>query len=258
MFMRAPCVGVDGAGEFVFVFDLDLHTLEKKSIDSGMHNYPVEALSDDSESVLPPQPPLLASASEAPPISPSWARLPPTHPNRLSKNTSTTHIRTRRSRAALLLSGTPALTRRASSSAMSSGGGVSSRASSVDVLGAGVAGKRKDKDKDKKKRRAMSVTTPSTGNMVDGFGDKPRLIVHKTYEGHEGGHDVGGWVDLRNANDDDDEEDELDEDGVRVRRGGKRSSGGARRASLDEGEVVVVTTKRVKREVWMWMENCGP
>ncbi|KAF9544967.1 hypothetical protein CPC08DRAFT_730176 [Agrocybe pediades] len=100
------------------------------------------------------------------------------------------------------------------------------------------------------------MSTPFSGfsitgkrSTTDGFGDKPRLIVHKTYEGHEGGHDVGGWVDLWNADDDDDEENELDEDGVRLRRGGKRSSGGARRASLDEGEVVVVTTKRVKREV---------
>ncbi|KAF4616983.1 hypothetical protein D9613_008296 [Agrocybe pediades] len=119
---------------------------------------------------------------------------------------------------------------------------------STPFSGFSITGKSKNKDKDKK-RRAMSVTTPSTGSTTDRFGDKPRLIVHKTYEGHEGGHDVGGWVDLRNADDDDDEEDELDEDGVRVKRGRKRSSGGARRASLDEGEVVVVTTKRVKREV---------
>ncbi|KAF9536764.1 hypothetical protein CPC08DRAFT_771452 [Agrocybe pediades] len=158
---------------------------------------------------------------------------------------------------------------------MSSGGGVSSLASSVDVLGVWwwwwawwsdareddvdpmanadegerpVTGKSKNKNKDKKKRRAMSVTTPSTGNMADGFGDKPRLIVHKMYEGHDGGHNFGGWVDLRNADDEEEEEDELDEDGVRLRRGGKRSSGGAR-ASLDEGEVVVVMTERVKREV---------
>ncbi|KAF9544966.1 hypothetical protein CPC08DRAFT_769951 [Agrocybe pediades] len=93
-----------------------------------MHNHPIEVLSDDSEFVLPPQPqppPLAASSSSLP-----QREAPPTSPI----------VGTPRPRAALLLSGTRSLTRRVSSSATSSGGGVSSRASSVDVLGAGVGG----------------------------------------------------------------------------------------------------------------------
>ncbi|KAF9543750.1 hypothetical protein CPC08DRAFT_770179 [Agrocybe pediades] len=299
----------------VFVFDLDLHSiLETQSIDSGMHNHPVEAVSDDSESVLPPQlqpPPLAASSSslplpqgEAPPTSPIVGTPPTTEssdspieayicdPDQdMSLSRSPSPIRYAwPDSAGLFLSDTdldmdledeiayapgpsaydkddahpmanadeedetyktPGITLSKVETTITSTVTVTrppSSSVSTPFSGFSITGKSKNKDKDKK-RRAMSVTTPSTGSTTDGFGDKPRLIVRKTYEGHEGGHDVGGWVDLRNADDDDDDVDELDEDGVRVKRGRKRSSGGARRASLDEGEVVVVTTKRVKREV---------
>ena len=87
-----------------------------------------------------------------------------------------------------------------------------------------------------KKKRAMSVTTPSTGNTTDGFLERPALIIHKTYEGHDG-HDIkdmGGWVDLTNGDDE----------------GDRGDLTGDRRALIEEGgELVVVTTKRIMRGV---------